>query len=61
MKPGTRVRVCAKWSSLRGLVGTVVAEQPSVMVALDGDPKPLRIEPVSLEVVEPVEAHVTND
>ena len=50
MKPGTRVTVTARWSSMRGLSGTVVALHPSVMVVLDGDTVPLRIEPVSLEV-----------
>jgi hypothetical protein len=48
MNVGTRVVVIWRQSSFHGQVGTVVAAKPAVMVRLDGDERPLRLEPWTL-------------
>lgn len=53
MKPGTRVRVSAFWSSFYALRGVVTSVDP-VMVKLDVYEAPIRIDPVSLTVERPV-------
>ena len=54
MKPGTRVRVSAFWSSFYALRGVVTSVDP-VMVKLDVYEAPIRIDPASLTVERPGE------
>ncbi len=44
-----RVLVTAVWSSFRGMRGTVTQVKPYLMVRLDGDTHPLRIEEPSVK------------
>lgn len=48
MRVGDRIRVEALWSEFWGYDGVVVAVDPHVMVLLDGDSFPIRIDAVSL-------------
>ena len=52
-RAGDRVRVSALWSEFRGMRGVVVQTVPHCMVLLDGEAHPLRVDAVSLEVLDP--------
>lgn len=49
MNVGDRVRVSALWSEFWGMNGVVTQTEPCVMVLLDGDRYPIRVDAVSLE------------
>ncbi len=59
MRVGDRVRVVAHWSSFVGMKGRVVSTSPHLMVRLDGDTYPLRIEEPSVVIDEPSEISLT--
>lgn len=57
MRVGDRIEVTARWSSFVGKRGRVTEMHPFMMVVLDDDPRPLRIEEQSVVRVES-ERHV---
>ncbi len=59
MKPGDRIIVVAHWSSFRGMKGVVVAMVPPLMVLIDGDKYPIRIEAKSVVIDEPSSLNLT--
>jgi hypothetical protein len=52
VKVEQRVEVIASWSSFRGMRGTVTQTSPFLMVVMDDDPRPIRIEEASVVPVE---------
>lgn len=56
---GDRVRVVAHWSTFVGMGGLVTQVTPWLMVRLDGDKHPLRIEEPSVVLDEPSTVNLT--
>ena len=52
MKKGDRVLVTAHWSSFYRMQGVVKQTKPHVMVLLDGDQHPMRLDDCSLRTLE---------